>query len=78
MMKNCLIALISASISYAKVDAKMDSIITEFCQRVTSMRETRGDLVESPAHARIILHGEWKLSTEGLQQNDLIFLAYLD
>ena len=46
-----------ASISYAKVDAKMDSIIAEFCIRVVQLRETQGKLMESPAHARMILHG---------------------
>ena len=53
--------LFTASISYAKVDAKMDGIITEFSARVTQLRETQGKLVESPAHARMILHGTFNI-----------------
>lgn len=44
--------------SYAKVDAKMDNIISEFCTRVANLRESQNAMVESPAHARMVLQGK--------------------
>ncbi|CAK8678886.1 unnamed protein product [Clavelina lepadiformis] len=45
------------SISYSKVDAKMDQIITEFCARVESLRNIENRYVKSAAHARAIMKG---------------------
>lgn len=47
--------------SYQNVDAKLDSIISEFSKRVEEMRTQRNESVLSPAHARQILAGTWEL-----------------